>query len=464
MIRLIYLPLLSLWLLLPLSAAGQPSIHSDSVRLSGIESRLAVLVGRDSTFCREVDITSGRLLLSELLRNIARASGVNLSVRSVDNIPVSCNFRRARVDDLVMFLCREYRLDIAVAGNILSVFPAAATPSPSPDPDIVYQASEFGGEKEVVVTSNAAWTVSSSADWCTLSTESGHGGGYFTVSIAPNSTSAPRAGAAVITVKALNIERTLTITQSAPTQQELSVSDTNIESIETVSSRMVIVRSSNDWSATSADAWCVVEKIDAESLKVDIEDNTDDFKRTTVITVTSDNESKEIAVTQRGGKVYLSEMWASENLGEQPYGTLYHGLNDEIECPEGYVLPSRTDLNALNSYVKRFDDTVEDNPGNINGMWIGHSSEAVNAATADDPQKCIFLPASGYLTSGDRLQNRDQCGYYWSRNATTNSGYMFRIGFTYYYSGTTMVQEVPVMENIVNKRAARCIKEKYSLE
>ncbi|MDE6862250.1 MAG: type II secretion system protein GspD, partial [Alistipes sp.] len=142
MIRLIYLSLLSLWLLLPLSAAGQPSIHSDSVRLSGIESQLALLVGRDSTFCREVDITSGRLSLSELLRNIARTSGVNLSVRSVDNIPVSCNFRRARVDDLVRFLCREYRLDIAVAGNILSVFPAAAVPSPSPDPDIVYQASD----------------------------------------------------------------------------------------------------------------------------------------------------------------------------------------------------------------------------------------------------------------------------------------------------------------------------------
>lgn len=123
-------------------AVPQPSIHSDSVRLSGIESRLAMLVGRDSTFCREVDITSGRLSLSELLRNIARASGVNLSVRSVDNIPVSCNFRRARVDDLVLFLCREYRLDIAVAGNILSVFPAAAAPSPSPDPDIVYQASD----------------------------------------------------------------------------------------------------------------------------------------------------------------------------------------------------------------------------------------------------------------------------------------------------------------------------------
>ena len=92
-------------LLLPLQTFSQ---NADSLRLSRIDSELSALVGRDSTFRREVDVTSGRLSLSELLRNIARASGVNVSVRSVEKIPVSCNFRRARVDDLVRFLCREY--------------------------------------------------------------------------------------------------------------------------------------------------------------------------------------------------------------------------------------------------------------------------------------------------------------------------------------------------------------------
>lgn len=95
------------------TVAPNPPSDPDSLRLSRIDSELAALVGRDSTFRREVDVTSGRLSLSELLRNIARASGVNVSVRSVENIPVSCNFRRARVDDLVRFLCREYRLDVA---------------------------------------------------------------------------------------------------------------------------------------------------------------------------------------------------------------------------------------------------------------------------------------------------------------------------------------------------------------
>ena len=112
------------------TVAPNPPSDPDSLRLSRIDSELAALVGRDSTFRREVDVTSGRLSLSELLRNIARASGVNVSVRGVENIPVSCNFRRARVDDLVRFLCREYRLD------------AAAPTAPAPDPDVAYAAAD----------------------------------------------------------------------------------------------------------------------------------------------------------------------------------------------------------------------------------------------------------------------------------------------------------------------------------
>lgn len=116
--------------------------NGDSVRYAAIDRKLVELVARDSTFIRTVDVTTGRLSLSELLRTIARASGVNLSVRSVENIPVSCNFTRSRVDDLIRFLCREYRLDVETTGNILSVFPAAAVPAPAPDPDIRFHASD----------------------------------------------------------------------------------------------------------------------------------------------------------------------------------------------------------------------------------------------------------------------------------------------------------------------------------
>ena len=128
--------------LLFLVFAAYCAAQSDSARFVAIDRTLEALVERDSTFARTVDVTAGRLPLGELLRNIARASSVNLSVRSVENVPVSCNFTRARVDDLVRFLCREYRLDVETTGNILSVFPTASVPQPQPDPDIFYNAAD----------------------------------------------------------------------------------------------------------------------------------------------------------------------------------------------------------------------------------------------------------------------------------------------------------------------------------
>ncbi|WP_298031550.1 type II secretion system protein GspD [uncultured Alistipes sp.] len=131
-----YLSLLLLFW--PLLCAGQ----CDSIRMAAVARKLEALTERDSTFARTVDVTAGRLPLSELLRNIARASGVNLSVRSVENVPVSCNFTRARVDELVRFLCREYTLDVETTGNILSVFPAVSVPAPRPEPEIFYNAAD----------------------------------------------------------------------------------------------------------------------------------------------------------------------------------------------------------------------------------------------------------------------------------------------------------------------------------
>ena len=132
--------------------------RSDTLRIDGLEDRLSALVERDPRFGQEVDVTSGRLSVGELLRNIARASGVNLSVRSVDQTPVTCNFTRTRVDVLLRFLCLEYRLDIEVTGNIVSVFPAAAPANPAPDPDIVFEARDTSlsfdlhGERLIDVT------------------------------------------------------------------------------------------------------------------------------------------------------------------------------------------------------------------------------------------------------------------------------------------------------------------------
>lgn len=147
-----------LLLLFPMCCAAQ----TDSVRLTRISCALDSLTAVDPNFAAEVDVTAGKLPLSELLRNIARASGTNLSVRSVENVPVSCNFNRARVADLLRFLCAEYRLDLLVTGNIVSVFAAAPPPVAHPEPEITFTAADttlsydLKGERLIEVTKKLA--------------------------------------------------------------------------------------------------------------------------------------------------------------------------------------------------------------------------------------------------------------------------------------------------------------------
>lgn len=130
--------LLAICLAVPLLLAAQ---QPDSARMADIAAKLRAVAETDPSYDKEVDISVGKLQLSELLRNVARAGEVNLSVRNVESIPVSCNFTRAKVSDVVMFLCREYDLDIDVLGNIVAIRPVTVVPQPKPELDIAYDAA-----------------------------------------------------------------------------------------------------------------------------------------------------------------------------------------------------------------------------------------------------------------------------------------------------------------------------------
>ena len=96
--------------------AGEPKVCLDSVRV-----RLERAARLDSTYFSEIDLSVGHLSIGELFRNIARVHGVNLCVKVDEGRMVTCNFNRARLVDLLYFLCREYNLELDVVGNIISL-------------------------------------------------------------------------------------------------------------------------------------------------------------------------------------------------------------------------------------------------------------------------------------------------------------------------------------------------------
>lgn len=128
--------------------AGVSSLYAsdvpdrDSSRIAGIDRRLEALVSEYPVFSEEVDISVGKMRLPELLRMVAKLKDVNLSVRDDLDFVISCSFTRSRIDRLLLFLCKEYGLDIDIYGNIVSVFRHVPEEQPYSPPEIIWSQAD----------------------------------------------------------------------------------------------------------------------------------------------------------------------------------------------------------------------------------------------------------------------------------------------------------------------------------
>jgi len=106
-----------------------------------VAQKLRQVIQVDPAFDKEIDISVGKSTLTDLLRNVASISGVNLNIKGAEKIIVDCNFSRLRVADLIEFLCDEYNLEIAVVGNIVSISPIKPIMPEPPTNSIEYNNS-----------------------------------------------------------------------------------------------------------------------------------------------------------------------------------------------------------------------------------------------------------------------------------------------------------------------------------
>lgn len=96
------------------------AVHAQSPQ-DVLEARLKALTGQIPALEKAVDISVSGSSIQEFLRGIANTTGLNINVDPTINIQVTNNFSNVRVLDILLFLSREFRLDISVIGNILSV-------------------------------------------------------------------------------------------------------------------------------------------------------------------------------------------------------------------------------------------------------------------------------------------------------------------------------------------------------
>ena len=90
-------------------------------RMVELEKRL-IKYSRDIPVLKEeVDISVNGVSIQELLRGIASNVDLNLTVDPSIDVKVVNNFTQVRVMDILLYLCKQYNLDLNRTGNIISV-------------------------------------------------------------------------------------------------------------------------------------------------------------------------------------------------------------------------------------------------------------------------------------------------------------------------------------------------------
>ncbi|GHT42961.1 hypothetical protein AGMMS49965_15660 [Bacteroidia bacterium] len=154
----------------------------------------------------------------------------------------------------------------------------------------------------IAVTSNVFWTatVSSDAEWCTISPTFAIGNGTIMVNVTENITMSSRS--AMITVTAGTATQTVIVMQEAA-NATLTLDNTEISAMSAATNYPIAVTSNVAWMATvSSDAiWCTISPtsaIGSGTIMVNVTENTTTNSRSATITVTTGTVMQTVIVTQ----------------------------------------------------------------------------------------------------------------------------------------------------------------------
>ena len=155
--------------------------------------------------------------------------------------------------------------------------------------------------KNISITCNSYWTVSSSSTWLTAKTANGKGNSSLTILISANpSTTQSRTSAIVISdgIKKISVN-----VEQQPTKERLALSETLLDFAYESGSADVDVDSNIGWTATSSASWCTVSTTTSK-LTVRAQANNSYSPRSATVSVTGTNSSlsQQITVNQSAAK------------------------------------------------------------------------------------------------------------------------------------------------------------------
>lgn len=111
------------YLIILIILSGTAVFGQNQDRIAKLDSTLTGLSETVGGLNGQVDFTLNNAPIHELLRGLAEAHTLNVNVRQLPNLNITNNFKNVTVKDVLVFICREYELDIRFINNILTVRP-----------------------------------------------------------------------------------------------------------------------------------------------------------------------------------------------------------------------------------------------------------------------------------------------------------------------------------------------------
>ncbi len=111
-----------LWEALSFSVVQAQSMP-DSTHLVRIRTILNKVANEEPQYKETLDISVNNISVGDFLKNIAKASELNMNVESDGEKKISCNFKQITILEAIFYICKEYNYDLELTGRILSVYP-----------------------------------------------------------------------------------------------------------------------------------------------------------------------------------------------------------------------------------------------------------------------------------------------------------------------------------------------------
>lgn len=124
-----------------------PLTANSQNRFTAIQEKLTSITTSSPGLLNQIDVSVNGASLEEFLRGIAKNNDLNITVDDNLDVTLITNFSAVKVLDVLMYLCENYSLDIALTGNIITIkkyhIPPAETKAYLPKkPDVKFSSTD----------------------------------------------------------------------------------------------------------------------------------------------------------------------------------------------------------------------------------------------------------------------------------------------------------------------------------